>query len=69
MNYDYEKLMLRKIIYFIFVLMAIITIGNWNRIGNIDSETHSFLVIDLSVVLGMIIQDITDVWKELKRNK
>lgn len=66
---DYKKLMLRKVIYLILVLIVLLIIGKWTRSGNIDFATHSGLVITLSVMLGMIIQDITEVWKLLKGKK
>lgn len=66
---DYKKLMLRKIIYLILVLIVLLIVGDWTRTGGIDSETHTCLVVDLSVMLGMVIQDITEVWKVLKRKE
>lgn len=62
---DYEKIMLKKVIYLILVLIVLVIVGVWTRKGSIDSDIHTCLVVDLSVMLGMIIQDITSVWKLL----
>lgn len=62
---DYEKIMLKKVIYLILVLIVLVIVGAWTRKDSIDSDIHTCLVVDLSVMLGMIIQDITSVWKLL----